>query len=277
MSGVYDSGSETTLINYNIVEKIKLEILKSETIFNMISGATKSNGKIRIRLRIGKIEDTIEAHVIKNDKFQYDLLIGLDSIRRFKLCQDENLQIHQKIKSPVSVNLVASAQQQAKPSLSKNQERRIIELLDNADIFSSESKYDVGTVKNAEATIKLIEKRYISQKPYCCSVDQKVEIENQVRNLLQGGIIEVSSSPYAAPVTLSVRKKDGHRASAYTRDDCQKAHLCTDYREPNKIVIPEAQPFPCIEDIITKCRDCTIFSVLDIRSAFWSVPLREKD
>lgn len=41
--------------------------------------------------------------------------------------------------------------------------------------------------------------------------------------------------------------------------------------------MPESQPFPHIEDLITKARDCQWYSVIDINSAFWSIPLREKD
>ena len=79
-------------------------------------------------------------------------------------------------------------------------------------------------------------------------------------------MIEESSSPFAAPVTLAFKKEDN-----------RKTRLCIDFRELNKIVIPESQPFPRIEDLVTKMSNCEWYSSLDINSAFWSISIREKD
>ncbi len=57
----------------------------------------------------------------------------------------------------------------------------------------------------------------------------------------------------------------------------KKNRLCIDYTALNKLIILENQPFPHIEDLIVKERDYNWYSVLDINSAFWSIPLREKD
>lgn len=40
---------------------------------------------------------------------------------------------------------------------------------------------------------------------------------------------------------------------------------------------PQAQPFPLIDDLIIKARNCKYFTSLDINSAFWSIPLRIED
>ncbi len=45
----------------------------------------------------------------------------------------------------------------------------------------------------------------------------------------------------------------------------------------NKLIVPESQPFLLISDLIVKTRDCEWFSVFDITSAFWSIPLPSKD
>ncbi|CAI6362171.1 unnamed protein product [Macrosiphum euphorbiae] len=42
-------------------------------------------------------------------------------------------------------------------------------------------------------------------------------------------------------------------------------------------IIDITQPFPLIEDIMVKAGDCTWFSAFDINSAFWSIPIRQKD
>lgn len=79
-------------------------------------------------------------------------------------------------------------------------------------------------------------------------------------------LIEESYSPFAAPVTLEFKKEEN-----------KKSRLCKDFRDLNKIVIHQAQPFPLIEDLVVKTRNCKYFSTLDINNAFWSIPLRFED
>jgi len=69
----------------------------------------------------------------------------------------------------------------------------------------------VGKVKEHEAHIKLIENKYITKKPYRCSIPDQKEIEFQISNLLNAGLIEESSSPFAAPVTLAFKREEGKK------------------------------------------------------------------
>ena len=57
----------------------------------------------------------------------------------------------------------------------------------------------------------------------------------------------------------------------------ERSRLCIDFTELNKIIVPQAQPFPLIEDLMTEIIDCKYFTTLDINSAFWSIPLRIQD
>jgi len=88
-------------------------------------------------------------------------------------------------------------------------------------------------------------------------LEDKAEIEKQVAQLLKHNLIEESYSPFAAPVTL-----------AYKRDDGRRTRLCIDFRDINKLIIPQSQPFPLIEDLMIKTIDCKFFTTLDINSAF---------
>jgi len=80
--------------------------------------------------------------------------------------------------------------------------------------------------------------KYCSRRPYQCTIDDKREIEEQIAKLLDKKLIEESYSPFAAPITL-----------AYKKDENKKSRLCIDFRDLNKIVVPQSQPFPLIEDI----------------------------
>jgi hypothetical protein len=50
-----------------------------------------------------------------------------------------------------------------------------------------------------------------------------------------------------------------------------------DYRDLNKIVVPESQPFPLIDEVITWIQGCLWFSVVDINSAFYSILIHPED
>ena len=88
--------------------------------------------------------------------------------------------------------------------------------------------------------------------------------------LLNHGMIHESRSPFASPVTLQYKSTgDGPTK--------EKTRLCIDFRDLNKLIVPESYPFPLIEDILAKTRNCSWFSTLDINSAFWSIPIRKED
>ena len=94
----------------------------------------------------------------------------------------------------------------------------------------------------------------------------KLEIDNQIQQLLKNDLIEPSYSLYAAPVTLAFKKYEGRRS-----------RLCVDYRLLNKMVIPECYPFPRVVDVIEKTIDCEYFSTVDINSAFWAIEVSPKE
>lgn len=150
--------------------------------------------------------------------------------------------------------------------LESTEKAEIESLIDKYKTIFSKDKYDIGTVRDYEARIDLLLDTYCKKRPYRCTLEDKKEIEQQISKLLKTNLIEESYSPFAAPVTLAYKKEEGKRS-----------RLCIDLRELNKIVVPQAQPFPLIEDLVEKTRDSTFFTTLDINSVFWSIPLRIED
>jgi hypothetical protein len=73
-----------------------------------------------------------------------------------------------------------------------------------------------------------------NSRPYHYSPQHKTEIENQVKQLLDKGLITHSHSPFASPVLL-VKKKDG------------SWRFCIDYRKLNSLTIKNKFPMPIIE------------------------------
>ena len=268
--GVYDSGSNVSLINSKLLE-LKTNNLSNSNITDLltINGVTKTSGLTTINIKIFDIEKKVNVYIIDKNKFKYDFLIGLDLIKEFKLIQNENLEITQKNNNnlqDMNNNEQFYINKNTDFSLPDKKNSEIIKLIEKYKSVFAQDKYDVGTVTDYTARIDLMVDKYCSKRPYRCTVEDKKEIDIQISKLLEKKLIEESYSPFAAPVTLAFKKEDN-----------KKSRLCVDFRDLNKIVIPQAQPFPLIEDLVVKTRNCKFFSTLDINSAFWSIPLRCED
>lgn len=278
------------------MKKLKIIFFKDRKLLSTINGHSFSAGRAFLRVRIGNIISYIDFHVVKDKNFKYQLLLGLDAIRRFKLLQNENLDIFQrdlktnayvKIGKPTEVfklgpnskvnvlgrgefveNFVnmCTTSEESDHTLTPQQKNKLMNLIDNNIECFATDKFDVGHMKSGEAHIRLLSDKIVSQRPYRCSTEDKKEIETQVQQLLEKGLISESCSPFAAPVTLAYKKEDG-----------RKSRLCIDFRQFNKLVVPEAQPFPLIEDMMERLADAEYLTVVDINSAFWAIPVVFED
>jgi len=104
----------------------------------------------------------------------------------------------------------------------------------------------------------------INSRPYHYSPQHKTEIENQVKQLLDHGLITHSHNPFASPVLL-VKKKDG------------SWRFCIDYRKLNSITIKNKFPMPIIEEILDELQGSKVFTKLDMRSGYHQVRMLPVD
>ena len=87
----------------------------------------------------------------------------------------------------------------------------------------------------------------VHQKSYRHSESAKREIERQIDELLEAGIIEPSVSPWASPIVL-VKKKTPPNANGSPSE--QEFRLCIDYRHLNKLTKPIYYQMPSMLDVI---------------------------
>jgi hypothetical protein len=195
-----------------------------------MSGTSSFIGTATMKITIFNMTKLIQVYVCDDKSRNHNILLGLDTIYSFRLKQDENLQISYaplseksskeltRCSKPENINFeneylvnwneaLPIEQFDAKVEHLDAPQRKIIyDLIDEYDSLFAKNNYDVGTVSNHEAKITLSEMKYIAKRPYRCSYEDQQEIEKQITELLNNNMIEQSSSPFAAPVTLAYKK-----------------------------------------------------------------------
>lgn len=106
--------------------------------------------------------------------------------------------------------------------------------------------------------------RPVSRPHYRLSPLELADLRKQLDELLAAGYIRPSSSPYGAPV-LFVKKPDG------------SLRMCTDWRMLNKQTVKDKYPLPVAQELLEQLSGATVFSKIDLRSAYYQVRVRPED
>lgn len=111
-------------------------------------------------------------------------------------------------------------------------------------------------------TLVLKDNEPVYQRARRLAPHDRDEVNTQISQWLEDGIVRHSISDYASPVVL-VAKKNGSK------------RLCVDYRLLNRKIIKDRYPLPLIEDQLDRLQDAKVFSTLDLRNGFFHVPVDE--
>jgi hypothetical protein len=91
------------------------------------------------------------------------------------------------------------------------------------------------------------------------------ELEKQVTKFLKDGILEVSQSPYGAPVLFVLKP------------NCRGLRLCVDYRALNSITVKNRCTIPRIDDLLDAVAGSSYFTSLDLTSGYHRILISEED
>nr|XP_027120660.1 uncharacterized protein LOC113737665 [Coffea arabica] len=131
------------------------------------------------------------------------------------------------------------------------------------DVFVAPSELPPARSIDHEIPLKP-EVQPFKMKPYRYPHSQKREIEQQVKDMLQHGIIVHSNNPFASPVLL-VKKKEG------------TWHFCVDYRRLNEMTIKDRYPIPNVDELINELAGSKYKSKLDLTSGYHQIRVKPKD
>lgn len=141
------------------------------------------------------------------------------------------------------------------------QGRQIAQLLrEYHDVFST-GDGDMGRTQLVEHEIPITPgARPLRQPARRLGAEKEAEVDRQIEELLQQGLIEPAHGAWSSPVVL-VKKKDG------------RWRFCIDYRRLNQVTVQDAYPLPRIDESLDALAGSRYFSTLDLLSGYWQVPL----
>ena len=93
----------------------------------------------------------------------------------------------------------------------------------------------------------------------------KLEVDRQIQEMLDNGIIRPSRSPMASPMFCVLKGKEG----------CDGVRLAVDYRYVNRFTRDDAYPLPDIGSVFQRIGRCNFVTVADCKAGYWRIPMLE--
>ena len=135
-------------------------------------------------------------------------------------------------------------------------------LMEHHDIFSLD-KNEIGCTDAAKHIIELLDKEPFNEKFWKIAPPLLDKVWEHLQEMLDGGAIRPSQSPWCNAVVL-VWKKDGG------------PQFCINFRRLNAQTKKDSYPLPCMQEIMESMVRAQFFSTMDLKSRFWQVKMAEK-
>lgn len=257
--GLLDSGATHTIIGnsgWKLLSVLNLALDATANLVVTVANGQQcsSIGSVNIPVAVEGRVKIIRALVIPT--LEHSLILGVDFWHRMGIVPD--LRRGSWRFSSCNPSFVDSILLTSQTELSMEQSKLLNELLDQEFRLLGDK---LGCTSLVEHEIKTSSPP-IKQRYYPVSPVMQGHIDAEVNKLLQEDIIERSTSPWSSPIVL-VKKKNG------------SFRFCVDYRKLNGVTERDAYPIPYVSATLDKLRDAKYLSSLDIKSAYFQVPLSE--
>lgn len=251
MIGLLDSGANISVLGRNALElanKLKLQIYTYNNTVKTADGKPHTvMGFVYLPISFNKTTHLIETLLVPS--ISSELILGMDFWTAFEIVpiiKRKNIQI----------NTIDSNQIHLSPDQFKELDQRILKFLASTE-ETPLGRTSVLSHKIDTGTAVPVKQRYYHVSPYI-----QTEMDAELERMVKLDVIERSISPWSSPV-VSVRKPNG------------KLRLCLDSRVLNSKTVKDSYPLPYISRILSQLSESKYISTLDLKDAFWQIPLEE--
>lgn len=258
--GLLDSGATSTVIGGNDWQLVKTLGLKLDKPrgrkIKMADGSLgQIIGVVDVPFELeGKIK-FVQVLVVPNVK---GLILGLDFWREMQIIPDlttKSWMFKEDFIATSSVEEIGDL-----GDLDRQQRKQLERIVQS---YFQRTEGRIGCAHGVEHKIDTGDNLPIKQRYYPISPIVASKMHQMLDEMLEEDIVEPSKSAWSSPVIL-VRKRDGGQ------------RFCVDYRKLNQVTKRDAYPLPYVSTILDRLRDAKFLSSLDIKSAYWQVPIEEK-
>jgi len=304
-----DSGSDVNAINEAFYNKISDKYnykVQNDTYFKMANNTVStSNRVVDLTIKFGNVKIRSYFWILKDDDPCYDLILGRQSQRDYKLYldpDDDGLYVKKNTIDPCIAKAIPS----------EGFQRKIlkISLIDNIN-FSMECNL-INNIKD-ESLNKIYDINKSKEKLEISEQNKLNNLLDSFKDILVDSIDEVKiakAEPHSIsipnntkpikmrPYKISLEQSDAlkeeikklldhnlitpsHSPWAFpvllVKKKNGKWRMCVDYRKLNEITIKDAYALPFIDELLESVHGATIFSALDLFSGYHQIPMNSKD
>ena len=148
--------------------------------------------------------------------------------------------------------------------LSENEKVEFSKLLRKYHSIFATSKKDLGRASLVKHCINTGTALPVQKPPRRIPLGKRQIEKEEIKAMLDRGVIQPSTSPWASPVVL-VMKKDG------------STRFCVDYRGLNDLTVKDAYPLPRIDDSLDALNGGRWFNTMDLMSGYWQIMMDPAD
>jgi RNase H-like domain found in reverse transcriptase/Reverse transcriptase (RNA-dependent DNA polymerase)/Integrase zinc binding domain/Integrase core domain len=256
--GLLDSGSSRTIVNDTGSKYLKeLGLITSPGNIPEVLVADgrpcPSNGIITAPVTLNSITKLIDIIIVPSISPQ--LVLGTDFWTAMNLVVD--IAAHTWYTATPQLSSISSIQTSGLKHLTPPQQRKLKALTDRHFKLMGTK---LGCTDRETHVIDTGQAKPIKQRYYPVSPRVQENINSELDRMLLDGVVEPSSSAWSSPVLLVKKPNGQHR-------------FCIDFRKLNAVTTRDAYPLPYLTQILDRLKDAKYISSLDIKTAFWQVPL----
>ncbi|GFW30962.1 hypothetical protein TNCV_2940621 [Trichonephila clavipes] len=238
IEALIDSGSSVSLIREDVSKGI-IEPSKLSKDISVLIGLgkyeVKTKGSFQRKIELDGEEYSLTWHVVPTPSLEFQAVIGSDILEQASVCfYKESVQFR------------------------KHEDKKLFQQM---QVYEAEVEDEIVVqhVTNPQIRRELFEliSNYEPKK-----TEMTNDVNKQIDEWLEQGIVRPSSSEYASPIVL-VKKKDG------------TTRLCVDYRRLNRKLVKDRFPLPLIEDVLDRLQGAKVYTTLDLKNGFFHVDVNE--
>ncbi|GFX77892.1 retrovirus-related Pol polyprotein from transposon gypsy [Trichonephila clavipes] len=231
------------------------KLSKNKMLLTGISEAQVTTiGSFEHKFKIDDENYSLTWHVVPTDKLKFEAVIGSDLLEQASISFT---------KEGVKFNKYENHAQLMQISAENLQEELDLRHVENRQIKKELEKliqdYKPEKTASTDVTMRIIlkDEEPVCQHPRRLSFTERQEVNKQIEEWLNEGIIRPRFAEYASPIVM-VKKR-----------------MCIDYRKLNQKLVKDKFPLPIIEDVSDTLQEAKVYSTLDLRNGFFHVDVDE--